>query len=177
MESALEDMIFLLKHVTQSKSKTIITRSMLTISLIVFTDNLQGHVYLPKASSYNLFNTLLIAFSRLVPTFIHVTEFTIWNTVQTCYLLFFVIIRPPELLLTWDRGNGDVPLTLDLALLCSSRPGSDLGLESGLVYELFRQQLNYYYSRTTFTNFFIDKSIHASGGIQTWVFGWRSTSI
>ena len=30
--------------VTQSKSKTIITRSMLTISLIVFTDKLQGHV-------------------------------------------------------------------------------------------------------------------------------------
>ena len=174
MESALEDMIFLLKHVTQSKSKTIITRSMLTISLIVFTDKLQGYLHTFYSKWY--FITLL-AFSRLVPTFIHVTEFTIWNTVQTCYLLFFVIIRPPELLLTWDRGNGDVPLTLDLALLCSSRPGSDLGLESGLVYELFRQQLNYYYSRTTFTNFFIDKSIHASGGIQTWVFGWRSTSI
>ena len=31
--------------VTQSKSKTIITRSMLTISLIVFTDKLQGHVH------------------------------------------------------------------------------------------------------------------------------------
>ena len=30
---------------TQSKSKTIITRSMLTISLIVFTDKLQGHVH------------------------------------------------------------------------------------------------------------------------------------
>ena len=26
-----------------------------------------------------MFNTILIAFSRLVPTFIHVTEFTIWN--------------------------------------------------------------------------------------------------
>ena len=32
-------------YVTQSKSKTIITRSMLTISLIVFTDKLQGHVH------------------------------------------------------------------------------------------------------------------------------------
>ena len=32
------------RFVTQSKSKTIITRSMLTISLIVFTDKLQGHV-------------------------------------------------------------------------------------------------------------------------------------
>ena len=31
-------------QLTQSKSKTIITRSMLTISLIVFTDKLQGHV-------------------------------------------------------------------------------------------------------------------------------------
>ena len=31
--------------VTQSKSKTIITRSMLTISLIVFTDKFQGHVH------------------------------------------------------------------------------------------------------------------------------------
>ena len=53
---------------------------MLTISLIVFTDKLQGHVLIfRKASSYNLFNTLLIAFSRLVPTFIYVTEFTIWK--------------------------------------------------------------------------------------------------
>ena len=33
------------KVLTQSKSKTIITRSMLTISLIVFTDKLQGHVH------------------------------------------------------------------------------------------------------------------------------------
>ena len=32
--------------VTQSKSKTIITRSMLTISLIVFTDPIQGHVHI-----------------------------------------------------------------------------------------------------------------------------------
>ena len=31
--------------VTQSKSKTIITRSMLTISLIVFTDKLQGYLH------------------------------------------------------------------------------------------------------------------------------------
>ena len=31
--------------ITQSKSKTIITRSMLTISLIVFTDKFQGHVH------------------------------------------------------------------------------------------------------------------------------------
>ena len=30
---------------TQSKSKTIITRSLLTISLIVFTYQLQGHVH------------------------------------------------------------------------------------------------------------------------------------
>ena len=38
--------------------------------------------------------------------------------------------------LCWDRGNGKVPPTLDAALLCSSRAGSDLGLESGLVEEL-----------------------------------------
>ena len=31
--------------VTKSKFKTLITRSMLTISLIVFTDQLQGHVH------------------------------------------------------------------------------------------------------------------------------------
>ena len=30
---------------TQSKFKTIITRSMLTISLIVFTDKFKGHVH------------------------------------------------------------------------------------------------------------------------------------
>ena len=32
-----------------------------------------------------------------------------------------------------DRWNGDVTPTLDVALLCSSRAGSDLGRESGLV--------------------------------------------
>ena len=35
--------------------------------------------------------------------------------------------------LCWDRWNGDVRPTLDMALLCSSRAGSDLGHESGLV--------------------------------------------
>ena len=39
--------------------------------------------------------------------------------------------------LCWDHGNGDVPPTFGAALLCSSRAGSDLGLESGLVEELF----------------------------------------
>ena len=36
--------------------------------------------------------------------------------------------------LCWDHGNGDMPPTLDMALLCSSKAGSDLGLESGLGY-------------------------------------------
>ena len=31
--------------ITQSKSKTILTRSMLMISLIVFTDKFQGHIH------------------------------------------------------------------------------------------------------------------------------------
>ena len=35
--------------------------------------------------------------------------------------------------LCWDCESGDMPSTLDAALLCSSRAGSDLGLESGLV--------------------------------------------
>ena len=35
--------------------------------------------------------------------------------------------------LCWDRWNGDVTPTLDGALLFSSRVGSDLGHESGLV--------------------------------------------
>ena len=32
--------------------------------------------------------------------------------------------------LYWDRGNGGVPPLLDAALLCSSKEGSDLGLET-----------------------------------------------
>ena len=47
--------------------------------------------------------------------------------------------------LCWDRGNGDVPPTLDATLLCSSRAGSDLGLESGLVEELC--QLGFFFPR------------------------------
>ena len=35
--------------------------------------------------------------------------------------------------LCWDRWNGDLPPTLDTALLCISRAGTDLGHESGLV--------------------------------------------
>ena len=34
----------MLAFITQSKSKTIITRSMIVISLILFTDKYQGHV-------------------------------------------------------------------------------------------------------------------------------------
>ena len=35
--------------------------------------------------------------------------------------------------LCWDCWNDDVTLTLDVALLFSSRAGADLGRESGLV--------------------------------------------
>ena len=42
MQSTFQTCLYLL---TQSKSKTILTRSMLTISLIVFTDKLLGHVH------------------------------------------------------------------------------------------------------------------------------------
>ena len=78
--SCLENHFFIVRInylsclVTQSKSKTIITRNKLSF--------LCSSNYLPKGFSYNLFNTLLIAFSRLVPIFIHVTEFTIWNWVS-----------------------------------------------------------------------------------------------
>ena len=35
--------------------------------------------------------------------------------------------------LCWDCWNGDMMPTLDAALLCSSRAGSDLGRESGII--------------------------------------------
>ena len=35
--------------------------------------------------------------------------------------------------LCWNHWNGDVTPTLEAALLCSYRAGSDLGHESGLV--------------------------------------------
>ena len=56
-------MLTLETRLTQSKSKTIITRSMLTISLIVFTDKLQGHVH--------------TFYSKWYFITIYVTEFTI----------------------------------------------------------------------------------------------------
>ena len=65
---------------------------------------------------------------------------------------YFCIRLPPDLFLCWDRGNGDVPPELDTTLLCSSRVGSYLGLESGLVEELC--QLGFIFI--------------SSRGIQTW---------
>ena len=46
------NLFIVVKKVTQSKSKTIITWSMLTISLIVFTDKLQGHVHTIQLTLY-----------------------------------------------------------------------------------------------------------------------------
>ena len=46
---------------------------------------------------------------------------------------FFYCLPSPEFFLGWDRRNGDVKPTLDTALLCSSRVGSDLGRVSRLV--------------------------------------------
>ena len=58
--------------------KRLIRHGLTPFSLTVLPLNTSLFIF-RKASSYNLFNTLLIAFSRLVPIFIHVTEFTIWN--------------------------------------------------------------------------------------------------
>ena len=54
----------------------------------------------------------------------------------TLYRICFLSDLFRNCFLRWDHGNGDVPPTLDAALQCSSRAGSDLGLESGLVEEL-----------------------------------------
>ena len=51
-------------------------------------------------------------------------------------VLSFLTALLRNCLLCWDCWNGDVTPTLDSALLCSSRAGSDLGRESGLVQEL-----------------------------------------
>ena len=48
------------------------------------------------------------------------------------FLFFFAFLQ--NCFLCWDRWNGDVTPTLDMALLCSSRAGTDLGRESGLVW-------------------------------------------
>ena len=49
---------------------------------------------------------------------------------------FFLSALLQNCFLCWGHGNGDVPPRLGAALLCSSRAGSDLGLESGLVEKL-----------------------------------------
>ena len=68
--------------ITQSTSKTIITRSMLTISLIVFTDKLQGHILLLAYNiSYlaHLLNSFTILYNPLLQS--HLTNLTtrIWT--------------------------------------------------------------------------------------------------
>ena len=52
------------------------------------------------------------------------------SSVQLCF--FSTLLR--NCFLCEDRWNGDVMPTLDVALLCSSRVGSDLGRVSGLVW-------------------------------------------
>ena len=49
------------------------------------------------------------------------------------FLILFIIRPPPELLPVLGRWNGDVMPTLDAALLCSSRAGSNLGRVSGFI--------------------------------------------
>ena len=53
-------------------------------------------------------------------------------------LIFYFLLSPflQNCFLWWDLRNGDMTPTLDAALLCSSRAGSDLGRESRLVEEL-----------------------------------------
>ena len=90
----------ILTFVTQSKSKTIITRSMCLLSLIVFTDTIHGQVFMLKMaiSSYcrnikiniieNRHFTLAYLLGETRLSFIrsteqelsiYVTDFTIWN--------------------------------------------------------------------------------------------------
>ena len=55
-------------------------------------------------------------------------------------MLIIIIFLSPFLrncFLCWDHWNSDVMPTLDAGLLCSSRAGSDLGSESGLVFRSY----------------------------------------
>ena len=55
------------------------------------------------------------------------------NNMWDSFLFLLMIRPPPNCFLCWDRWNGDLMPTLDAALLCRSRAGSNLGRESGLV--------------------------------------------
>ena len=62
---------------------------------------------------------------------------------QVVVTIFFKSVLLRICFLCWDRGNGDVPPTLDADVLCSSRAGSGLGLESRLVEELYNYSGTY----------------------------------
>ena len=70
------------------------------------------------------------------------------------YFLLSALLR--NSFLCWDSWNVDMTPTLDAALLCSSRAGSDLGRESGLgyissaLYPTPRKYLNYLRTSTNF---------------------------
>ena len=61
-------------------------------------------------------------------------NFDLWSYFMQ---LVFLSAFPRNYFLCWDHGNGDVPPTLGVAPLNSSRAGSDLGLESGFVNQVF----------------------------------------
>ena len=54
--------------------------------------------------------------------------------VKHFYFIFLLSAFLLNCFLCWDRWNGDMTSSLDAAMLCSSKAGTDLGCESGLVW-------------------------------------------
>ena len=55
-----------------------------------------------------------------------------WGNFKISVIFFFISALLRNCFPCWHHWNGDMMPTLDAALLCSSRVGSDLGRESGL---------------------------------------------
>ena len=89
-----------------------------------------GNVHLfdsfPKSTSWTLMLTKLL--NRQQPIVIY--NFNLYWKMGTIYIFLSALVW--NCFLCWDWWNSDTTATLDAALLCSSRAGSNLGCKSGL---------------------------------------------
>ena len=105
---------------------------------VLLLDHFSGFIFCPFCS-FCFFNLLLNKGKRKKKWFFNndiliLKAHFAMGTVKSLIFYFLLSAFLRNCFLCWDRWNSDLTPTLDAALLCSSRAGSDLGHEFGLVW-------------------------------------------
>ena len=92
--------------------------------------------------------------SRVTTILMQKVKFFLVSQFIIIIIFFLLSIFLQNCFLCRDCWNGDVMPTLDAALLCSSRAGSDLGRESGLVWGALNHHSAIYPTPLQYWNYF-----------------------